>query len=76
MHCQAATVPRREQLGCLLHRRATVHRLANSAPPLAFGHVDDRVAHSKRCPCSLLARPRRFKPAPVALSFFPLLHHW
>jgi hypothetical protein len=48
-----------------------VHRLANSAPPLAFGHVDDRVARSRRCPCSLLARPRRFKPAPVALSFFP-----
>jgi hypothetical protein len=71
MHYQAATVPRREQLGCLLHRRATVHCLANSAPPLAFGHVDDHVAHSKRCSCSLLARPRRFKPAPVALSFFP-----
>jgi hypothetical protein len=71
MHCHAATVPRREQLGCLLHRRAVVHRLANSAPPLAFGHVDDRMARSRRCPCSLLARPRRFKPALVALPFFP-----
>jgi hypothetical protein len=68
---RSATVPHWEQHGCLLHQRAAVHHLANSAPPLVFGYVDDRVAHSRRCLCSLLARPCRFKPAPVALSFFP-----